>query len=89
MVTVIVYIVVKVCLFYLEEAVLVAMLTQPHSTAQGQIHLRWVYHSLINPANNKQSTERQSDSEISLCLTNSHTHYIENLGGRHCSGKAT
>lgn len=41
------------CVCYLEQAVLVTVLAQPHSTAWGELHLRGVYHTLINPANNK------------------------------------
>jgi len=38
---------------YLEQAVLVAVLAEPHSAARGELHLRRVYDPLVNPANDK------------------------------------
>lgn len=38
---------------YLEQAMLVAVLAQPDSTAWGELHLRKVYHPLVDPAKNK------------------------------------
>lgn len=38
---------------YLEQAMFVAVLAEPHSTAWGELHLRGVYHPLINPADDK------------------------------------
>ena len=42
---------------YLEQAVLVAVLAEPHSTARGDLHLGGVYHPLINPV--KQQIRRE------------------------------
>ena len=38
---------------YLEQAMFVAVLAEPHSTAWGELHLWGVYHPLINPADDK------------------------------------
>lgn len=42
-----------VCVCYLEQAMLVTVLAQPYSTARGDLHLRGVYHPLVNPAKSK------------------------------------
>ena len=57
-----------VCVRYLEQAMLVTVLAQPHSTAQGELHLRGVYHPLINPANDKSGENvYDNDTEPNIC----------------------
>lgn len=41
------------CVCYLEQAMLVTVLAQPHSTSRGDLHLRGVYQPLVNPAKSK------------------------------------